>query len=137
MLKTLTDVFKKHRDVFVYLLLGVATTAVNFIVYYPLLNLLRLTATVSNLIAWSVAVIFAFFTNKPLAFKSTNWSAAVTVSEFLKFVGCRIASGILETAFLAITVDILLCNGNVMKLIISVFVVVANYIASKYFVFHK
>lgn len=137
MLKRLINMLKKHQDVLIYLVLGVATTAVNFAVYYPLLNVCKLSATVSNVIAWVVSVLFAFVTNKPLAFKSTDWSMGVTLPELIKFVGCRIGSGVLETGFLALTVDLLLWNGNIMKILISVVVVLANYIASKYFVFHK
>lgn len=137
MLIRLKGLFWKHRDLFIYLILGAATTVVNFAVYYPLLNCFAFSATVSNIIAWVVSVVFAFLTNKPFAFKSMDWSLKVTIPELIKFVGCRVGSGIFETLFLAVTVDILLWNGNIMKILISVFVVIANYIASKYFVFRK
>lgn len=137
MLKRLADFLKKHHDLVIYLILGAATTAVNFIVYYPLFNLCHFSATLSNIIAWIIAVLFAFVTNKPFAFKSTDWSAAVTVPEFIKFLGCRVGSGVLETAFLALTVDVLLWNGNIMKLVISIAVVILNYIGSKYIVFRR
>lgn len=125
----------KRCDLIVYLILGVATTAVNFAVYYPLLNICGFSATVSNVIAWLVSVLFAFLTNKPFAFKSMDWSLKVSMPEFIKFLGCRIGSGAFETAYLAITVDILQWNGNIMKLLASIVVVTLNYIASKYFVF--
>lgn len=137
MLNKAHELLRKHRDLIIYLILGAATTAVNFAVYYPLLNILRLSATVSNVVAWVVSVLFAFVTNKPLAFKSMDWSAKVTLPEFVKFVGCRLGSGALETLFLTITVDVLSWNGNIMKLFISVIVVIANYVASKYFVFQR
>lgn len=137
MLNKLYELLRKYRDLIIYLLLGVGTTAVNFAVYYPLLNICGFSATVSNVVAWFASVLFAFATNKPLAFKSTDWSLRVTLPELIKFLGCRVGSGIFETLFLAITVDILLWNGNIMKILVSVFVVIANYIASKYFVFRK
>ena len=133
----LANMLKKHQDIIVYLILGVATTAVNFAVYYPLLNLCNFSATVSNAIAWIVSVLFAFLTNKPFAFKSTDWTVGITIPEMFKFVGCRVSSGALETIFLAITVDALLLNGNIMKLFVSVIVVIINYLTSKYFVFKK
>ena len=137
MLNKATAILKQHKDLFIYLILGVATTIINFAAYYPLLNVLKLSATISNITAWTISVLFAFLTNKPFAFKSKNWSLNVLAPEFLKFVSCRIGSGILETAFLALTVDFLHWNGNVMKLLISVVVVAVNYVASKYFVFRK
>ena len=137
MFKNLNVLMRKYREVIVYLILGVATTAVNFAVYYPLLNFFKYSATTSNVIAWIVSVLFAFLTNKPLAFRSMDWSLGVTLPELGKFVGCRIASGLIETLFLMITVDTLHWNGNIMKVLISVFVVIANYTASKFFVFYK
>ena len=135
--KKLKELLIKHNDLIVYLILGVLTTLVNYAVYFPLHNLLSLSASVSNVFAWLVSVLFAFLTNKPLAFKSTDWSLKVTVPEFIKFVGCRVGSGLLETLFLLLTVDLLVWNGNIMKLIISVAVVLINYFASKFFVFRK
>ena len=127
----------KHYDILAYLFFGGLTTVVNYVVYLPCYNLLGISATVSNVIAWVVAVAFAFLTNKPFVFKSHDWSKEVVWPELVKFVGCRIGSGLLETVFLFLTVDLLLCNGNVMKLITSVLVVILNYFGSKLLVFRK
>ena len=59
------------------------------------------------------------------------------VPEFLKFVGCRVGSGLMETVFILVTVDLLGWNGNWMKLATSVIVVILNYFASKLLVFKK
>lgn len=131
------ELLRRYRELIIYLALGAATTAVNFAIYYPLLNIVKCSAGTSNIVAWIVSVLFAFVTNKPFAFKSMDWSVKVTLPEFIKFVGCRVCSGLIETMFLVVTVDVFLWNGNIMKLIISVVVVIANYIASKYLVFHK
>ena len=96
-----------------------------------------LSAAVSNVIAWVVAVAFAFVTNKPFVFKSHDWSRKTLVPELTKFVGCRIASGAGETLILFFAVDLLGWSGAIWKLITSVLVVVANYIASKLLVFKK
>ena len=81
--------------------------------------------------------MFAFLTNKPFVFKSHDWSAKVLFPELGKFLSCRIASGVLETVFLLVTVDWLAWNGNWMKVITSVLVVILNYVGSKLFVFRK
>lgn len=133
----MTGFFKKHGDVLLYLLFGGLTTAANYLVYFPAHYWLHLSAALSNCIAWAVAVAVAFLTNKPFVFKSHNWSKAVVVPELLKFVGSRALSGLLETALLALTVDLLAWNSIVMKLLASVLVVVINYIASKHLVFRK
>lgn len=137
MMDKLRRAIEQYWDILSYLFFGVLTTAVNYVVYLPCYNLLQLSAAVSNVIAWVVAVVFAFLTNKPFVFRSHDWSAKTVVPELTKFVGSRIASGALETGIIFLTVDCLLWNGNVMKLVTSVLVVILNYVASKLLVFRK
>lgn len=127
----------KHYDILAYLFFGALTTVVNYIVYLPCYNLLHISGAVSNIIAWVFAVAFAYLTNKPFVFKSSDWSAKVVWPELAKFVGCRIGSGLFETLFILVTVDWLHWDGNWMKLITSVLVVIINYVASKLVVFRK
>ena len=127
----------KYWDILSYLFFGGLTTAVNYIVYLPCYNWLHLSASVSNVIAWVVAVAFAYVTNKPFVFQSHDWSGKTVWPELTKFVGCRVGSGALETAIIFVTVDVLAWDGNWMKLITSVLVVILNYFASKLLVFRK
>ena len=136
-MEKLKTLMTRYRDIVVYLVFGVLTTAVNYIVYLPCYNVLGLSGSVSNAIAWVVAVAFAYLTNKPFVFQSHDWSAKTVIPELTKFLGCRIGSGVLETAIIFLTVDWLGWNGNVMKLLTSVLVVVLNYIGSKLLVFKK
>lgn len=133
----LKSLLHKYWDVITYLFFGVLTTVVNYLVYLPVYNLLGLSAALSNAIAWAVAVVFAYVTNKPFVFKSNDWSMKTVIPELGKFVGCRVASGAAETLILLVSVDILGWNGNVWKLVTSVLVVVLNYFASKFLVFRK
>lgn len=137
MIDKLKALFHKYYDLILYGIFGVLTTAVNYIVYLPCYNLLGLDASLSNMISWVVSVAFAFLTNKPFVFRSHDWSAGVVWPELLKFVGCRVGSGALETAILFVTVDLLHWDGNIWKLVTSVLVVIANYIGSKLLVFRK
>lgn len=128
---------EKYWDILSYLIFGVLTTVVNYVVYLPCYNLLGLSAAVSNAIAWVFAVAFAYLTNKPFVFKSHDWSMKTVLPELTKFVACRIGSGVMETAILLVCVDWLGWDGNAMKLITSVLVVVVNYVGSKLLVFRK
>ena len=136
-MEKLKALLARYRDVIVYLVFGVLTTVVNYIVYLPCYNVLGLSGSASNAIAWVGAVVFAYLTNKPFVFRSHDWSAKTVIPELTKFVGCRVGSGVLETAIIFLTVDLLGWNGNVMKLLTSVLVVVLNYIGSKLLVFKK
>jgi len=133
----LSDLFRKYREVIVYLIFGGLTTVVNYLVYLPVYNLAGLSAAVSNAIAWVAAVAFAFLTNKPFVFKSHDWSWKVVLPELSKFVACRVASGAAETLILFVCVDLLTWDGNLWKLLTSILVVILNYVGSKLLVFRK
>lgn len=134
MLLKIKKLLEKYRSEIIYLIFGVLTTLVNYIVYSPCLHYLH-SASVSNSIAWVFAVIFAYLTNKPFVFQSHDWSMKVVAPEFVKFVGTRVASWLVETGILFLAVDMLQWNGIVWKLITSVLVVVLNYVGSKLLVF--
>lgn len=131
------NLVKEHWDMVIYLVFGVLTTVVNYLVYLPLYNLAGCSAAVSNVIAWAAAVAFAYLTNKPFVFRSHDWSLGTVIPELGKFVSCRLASGAMETAIIFLTVDMLGWNGNIWKLVTSVLVVIFNYFASKLLVFRK
>lgn len=136
-MKKLFALFKKYEEVISYLFFGGLTTLVNYATYLPCYNIFGISGAVSNVVSWCTAVTFAFLTNKPFVFKSHDWSAKVVIPELTKFVGFRLGSGILETGIIFVTVDCLGWNGNIIKLITSVVVVILNYIASKLLVFRK
>lgn len=137
MIQKIRELVTKYWDIVSYLFFGVCTTIVNYLIYIPCYNFLDMSATVSNMIAWVVAVAFAYLTNKPFVFKSNDWSAKTVVPELTKFVGCRIGSGAAETLILFLAVDLMGWNGNIWKLVTQVMVVVLNYIGSKLLVFRK
>ena len=137
MFQKLHSLIRKYRDVLSYLVFGVLTTVVNYLIYLPAFNFCGLSAAVSNMIAWVGAVIFAFLTNKPFVFHSHDWSAKTVIPELTKFVSCRLASGVLETVILLLTVDCLHWNGNLWKLVTQVLVIIINYVGSKLLVFRK
>ena len=128
--------YAKYRSTVIYLVFGVLTTVVNYAVYLPLYNFVHLPASICNGIAWAVAVAFAYVTNKLYVFKCKSWDSGV-LGELLRFVGSRVASGVVETLCLLITVDILAWNGNIIKLLLAIFVIIFNYVLSKFFVFKK
>ena len=136
-MQTIKNLIIKYWDILSYLFFGGLTTVVNFLVYYPCYNWLGISATLSNVIAWALAVAFAYLTNKPFVFQSHDWSWKCVGPELAKFVGCRVGSGLIETAVIFLTVDILHWDGNIMKLILAVVVVILNYVGSKLLVFKK
>lgn len=132
----LQKLLHKYRDILLYLVFGVLTTIVNYLVYFPCCAV-GLPAAASNTLAWVVSVLFAYLTNKPLVFRSMDWSMNTVFPEACKFFGCRVGSGALETVILFVTVDLLHWSSGLWKIVTSIFVVVLNYIGSKLLVFRK
>jgi putative flippase GtrA len=137
MVRKIFDLVEKYWDIISYLFFGVLTTVVNWLVYFPLYNWAEVSATVSTVIAWVVAVAFAYLTNKPFVFRSHDWSWKAVKPELAKFLGCRIGSGVMEVFVMWLTVEVLFWNGNLMKILVSVLVVILNYVGSKLLVFRK
>ncbi|MBE6923243.1 MAG: GtrA family protein [Ruminococcaceae bacterium] len=137
MIGKIKALFVKYYDILVYLVFGVLTTVVNYLIFLPCYNLLGLSSSVSNVMAWVVAVAFAYVTNKPFVFRSHDWSRETVIPELSRFIGTRLGSGALETLILLVTVDWLGMNGNLWKIVTSVLVVIINYVGSKLLVFRK
>lgn len=130
-MQKLKMLIKKYEETLLYMVFGAMTSLVNWVVYFPLYNLTSIPATVSTAIAWIISVAFSFLTNKPIVFKSHDWSAKVVVPELLTFTGCRIGSGLLEAGSILMLVDILGWDGNIIKILVSVVVVLVNYVGTK------
>ena len=137
MVKRVRALIVKYWDVLSYLFFGGLTTAVDYLVSNLLFYLLKWEGWTSALAGWIAAVAFAYLTNKPFVFKSHDWSAKTVLPELARFVGSRIGTGLLQIAFIAVTVDWLQGDMFWMKAVISVVVVILNYFASKLLVFQK
>lgn len=134
-MKKIKELFSKYYDVIAYLVFGVLTTVVYYLVYMPLHYWLGISATVSTVIAWVISVTFAFLTNKPFVFRSHDWSKKTLLPEIRNFVVCRVGSGLLDMGLTFVTVDLLKWENIFVKLGISVLVVILNYVGSKLLVF--
>lgn len=135
MKKLLVKLFNK--ETITYVIFGGLTTVVNYAVYYLFYKFTMADPVVYNIIAWVVAVLFAFITNKLFVFESRTFKADVLFTELASFVGARLLSLIFETAFIALTVKVFNMNELVAKIITAVFVIIFNYFASKFFIFKK
>ena len=142
-----------NRETIAYLIFGIATTLVNYVCFWLCYNILfGCTASLAaNAIAFVAAVIFAFVVNKVFVFESKSWRWNVLKKEIPSFVASRIASFGIEELGLWVSEDLLCLNKFILitvagqsvdgvvaaKVILSVVVVIVNYIFCKWFVFKK
>ena len=128
---------KQLIEISLYLIFGVLTTVVNFLVFYVTKDLLALNLVVSNTISWLLSVVFAFITNKKWVFGSNDKRWQTTLQELFKFIFYRLLSFGLDMGSLIVMIDYLKIGDYFAKLISQFFVIVANFLFSKWLVFKK
>ena len=152
-MEKLKALFVKYKEIILYLVFGVLTTAVDFIVYYPISRIAPdspVVITVATVIAWIAAVIFAFFTNKLFVFEDKRWTKDPVLRQAASFLAARLFT-LLLSALIAYfgtmllnnwgwyqSVPLLRDNVNVVVWVVkSVLTLVLNYIFSKLWIFKK
>ena len=133
MMDKLKKIYYKYRQPIVYLINGGLTTVVNFVVYIVLKDVFSIHLLIGNTIAWITSVIYAFITNKKIVFRDNQG----ILRQFIMFAGLRIVSYVLEELSLFVFVVQLEFNDLTVKVIVSVLIVIINYIFSKFIIFKK
>ena len=131
------QLYDRYQEKILYLIFGALTTAVNYGVYWLCAHPLNLSVVLSTVIAWVVAVVFAYVTNRRWVFHSEASTAKEYAREFVSFFLCRLGTGLLDMALMYLLVDQLRLNDMVMKALVNVLVIILNYIASKLLIFKK
>ena len=149
------DKIKKllNRETILYIVFGVATTVVNYVVFHLLYNVLwhQENSLVANAAAFTAAVVFAYVVNKVFVFQSKSWSMDTLKREIPPFLAARVGSFGIEEAGLFVCERILKLGGvvaltlgdtaldwiTIVKIALSFVVVALNYVFCKLLVFRK
>ena len=131
------ELLKKYREFIAYAVFGVLTTSINILTYAVCYEHLHIANVPSNIIAWTLAVSFAFITNKLWVFGSKNMSVRTILNELWKFITARLAVGLIDLAIMYIAVDV--CRGPavIFKFIAAIVTIILNFVLSKLVVFRK
>lgn len=125
--------YYKHEEKILYLIFGFLTTVVYLGSYKIFLNM-GIQYILGTNISFVLAVLFAFFTNRHFVFTKTN----NIVKEFILFLGARIFTQLINNAGLVFAVEALNVDAFVSQAVLTVVVIILNYIFSKYAIFvHK
>ena len=130
---------KSHEERMYYLFFGGVTTLINWAIYSAFVQFLPI--AISNAIAWVLAVAFAFFANRLWVFGIRDTRPSVILRQAGTFVTVRLGTGVLELIgvpllfSLGLSRAIVGIEGLAAKILVSVVVVILNYILSKTFVF--
>lgn len=132
-------IYNKYKEIINYLIVGILTTIVSLGTYYGCVetflnpeNAWQL--QIANIIAWFIAVVFAYFMNRRYVFQSKDNHILKEMSAFFL---SRISTLLMDMGIMFICVTVCGMNDKIAKLIVQVVVTVANYVFSKFFVFHN
>lgn len=75
----------RYKDMIPYIVFGVLTTLVNMVAYWLLAHLLKCGVMPSTIMAWILAVLFAYFTNRQWVFHSEAHTIQETAREIVSF----------------------------------------------------
>lgn len=123
-----------NRETISYIIFGILTTAVDWLVY-PMMRWGGYSVAFSSTVSWAAAVLFAFITNKLFVFQSHTWKPKAFLKEFISFVSCRLLTGAFTVGAMVVMVDVLGWNEWFGKFMVSAISLVLNYILSKLFIF--
>lgn len=136
MIDQLKALYARYRETVNYLIFGVATTVVNFVVYGALVYF-GVHYIAAQTIAWIAAVIFAYVTNRIWVFESHARGVGAIAAEFVSFTASRLFSFGVETLLLWLMVDVGGISEIFAKIPVAVITVVLNYVTGKLLVFRK
>ncbi len=130
-----------NKETISYLIFGGLTTIINIVVFWFAERELAFimsedaASLVGNVIAWVISVAFAFVTNKLFVFESKSMAFKVVMAELTGFVIARLLSLAFDEGFMFVAIVLLGMNSLLAKIISNVFVVIINYVLSKFFIF--
>ncbi len=154
----LKEFFKEHKEIILYLVFGVLTTAVGFGSYFIILWICRLAGfcgadgeptdaarLVAQVLQWILSVLFAYYTNKKWVFEYRT--DGKEIGSLVKFASSRLLTLLLDTIIVLLMIHLLdllkyetvwLITADVIaKTVSAVFVIIGNYVISKFWVFRK
>ena len=127
----------KNKEIINYLIVGGLTTVVSYLSYAFVSRILGFDYKLSTVLSWVCAVLFAYFANKTVVFKSKSTSKKHFFIEVVNFFKYRVLSLIIDMILMIILVSLLSINDLIAKIIVQFIIVAINYVFSKFFVFNK
>lgn len=117
-----------------YLIFGVLTTIISLGTFWIFITFTNLNENICNFLSIVIGILAAYALNREYVFESKEKNI---LKEFSKFVMSRIMSSLFDIFMFFIFATCLSFNEMVVKIVISVVVVILNYILSKLLVFKE
>lgn len=143
-LKKMADWYREHNEeIMSYIAFGVLTTIVNILTYSLFASIIlkvlpseEMRVNTSEIIAFIVALIFAYVTNKKYVFESTTEGFKAICKEFTSFTSCRLVTEFISILMMNAAIWFSI-NDILMKIIANIVVIILNFVFSKLIIFKK
>ena len=138
-MKKILSLYKKHKEIINYIVVGGLTTLVSMAFFYGItLTFLdgndAVELQIANVISWIGAVFFSYVANRIFVFESKS---PKIIKELSAFVASRLLTLFMDMGTMFVLSTLLHINYNFSKIVAMVIVTVGNYVISKIFVFRK
>lgn len=130
LIEKIKKIYLSHTEGILYLIFGFLTTVIYLGTYTILIND-NVHYLISTNIAFVLAFLFAFFTNRHIVFKK----GSNILKEITLFLGARLATQFINNIGLVILIESLHMGKLISQIILQVVVVLLNYIISKRAIF--
>ncbi len=125
------------KEIILYVIFGVLTTLINIGSFYIMTTYFNIEENFANNTAIIFAVLFAYVTNKDLVFHSQAKGFGEKFIEFCKFILGRLVTMFIESVGGSLLFKYAPFTPIVSKCIITVFVIILNFLISKFFTFRS
>lgn len=129
------NLWKKYREMILYVVFGGFTTLVNWGMYFLFADFVKMPYLWATALAQVAAILFAYITNRIWVFQSKVRDVKGILLEMLRFFGCRGLSLLMDVGCMYVGVDLLHFDDGWMKLLSNVIVIALNYVFSKLLIF--
>ncbi len=158
-IKEYLDKHEKQYELFRYLIAGGLTTLLSMVIHYGLClmmatkpentanviewvivginNATSLQLSIASSISWVIAVLFAFWINRVMVFQVASSEKKQVLTELTQFAGSRLISFFLFEQGMMLLMSALGVSNIVNRIVVLVFVMVFNYVVSKFWIFKK
>ena len=158
-IKNYLETHQKQYELLRYLIAGGLTTALSLVISYGVCFILAdraplegnvilwvvdsinratgVQVSIANAVSWVIAVLFAFWINRVMVFQVKGGGAKAVLTELAQFAGGRIVSFLVFEQGLMLLLKAIGVSNFVNRIVVMVFVMVFNYVISKFWIFKE
>lgn len=123
---------KNHNGFLTYTLFGFLASLINVLSFMGFQHFFHAHYMVANTLAWLISVVFGFFTNKTLVFKSKYSTGYALVTELVAFLFFRGVSLFADSAIMVVCISMMSMSSLWAKIIDQILVGILNYVTTRY-----